>query len=162
MGALISFELTREFSKIGQNMPQHLFMSGFRAPQLPKSDLPIHRLPDEQFLEALSRFQGTPEAVLNNAELMAVFLPILRADFKLLETYFYPQDQPLNCPITALGCYDDPKVSITELEQWKNQTSQAFSLQLFQGGHFFVNQQTQAIVKLISETLLNFPVEISA
>lgn len=162
MGALISFELTRELARHQQRMPQHLFMSGFRSPQLPNQELPIHSLSDDLFLEALRRYQGTPETVLNNADFMAVYLPILRADFKLLETYFYRQDQPLNCPITVLGGYDDTKVSETELEQWQIQTNQEFALHLFSGGHFFINQQTEAIVQLISENLLQFSQQLTA
>ena len=162
MGALISFELTRKLAENQQTMPQHLFMSGFRSPQLPKADLPIHRLADDLFLEALRRYQGTPETVLRNSDLMAVFLPILRADFKLLETYFYHQDHPLNCPITVLGGCDDPKVSQAELEPWQMQTNQEFSLHLFPGGHFFINQETEAVMQLIAQTLLNFPEQITA
>ena len=162
MGALISFELTRELAKHQQRMPQHLFMSGFRSPQLPNADLPIHRLADQLFLDALRRYQGTPETVLNNSDLMAVYLPILRADFKLIETYFYRQDHPLNCPITVLGGCNDTKVSQAEIEQWQIQTNQQFTLHLLSGGHFFINQHTEIILQMIAQTLLNFSEQITA
>ncbi|BAZ48614.1 erythronolide synthase [Nostoc sp. NIES-4103] len=156
MGALIGFELARELHRCNWKMPDHLFMSGFRAPQITKSDLPIHRLPEYKFINALQRFQGIPESVLLNTELMQAFLPILRADFKLLETYFYRQDAALNCSITALGGTADPNVTQQELEQWREQTTSHFSLKLFAGGHFFLSQQANFIAQDISEKILGF------
>jgi len=37
----------------------------------------------------LRRLNGTPQAVLQDAELMQFFLPVLRADFAVCETYTY-------------------------------------------------------------------------
>ena len=162
MGSLISFELTRELAKTRQNLPQHLFMSGFRAPQIVNPDLPIHRLGDEQFLTALGHFQGTPETLLKNPDLMAAFLPILRADFKLLETYSYQQGQPLNCPITVFGGHNDAKVSADQLQQWQLQTNQDFVLHTLPGGHFFINQHTEKIMKIIGQSLREFPEQMTA
>ncbi len=53
---------------------------------------------------------GTPAAVLENAELLAMFLPVLRADFAMIEAY-HPRlslDAPsLSCPIWVAGGVDD-------------------------------------------------------
>ncbi|MBW4673439.1 MAG: acyltransferase domain-containing protein [Desmonostoc geniculatum HA4340-LM1] len=162
MGALIGFELTQELHRRNWEMPDHLFMSGFCAPQISKPDLPIHKLSEPKFIDALRRFQCTPESVLLHSELMQVFLPILRADFKLLETYFYRQNAALNCPITALGGAADPKVSQQELEQWRQQTISHFSLKLFAGGHLFLNQQANLLAQEICETLLNSSHQLTA
>ena len=70
MGGLVSFELTRLLRTEYGVSPVHLFVSGHRAPQVPDPDPPIHTLPESEFLQELRRFNGTPEAVLKNAELM--------------------------------------------------------------------------------------------
>jgi medium-chain acyl-[acyl-carrier-protein] hydrolase len=87
LGALISFELTRWLRRQKAPCPLQLFVSGSHAPHLPRPEPPIHQLPDEEFIEAFRRFNGTPQAVLEHAELMAVFLPLLRSDIRLYETY---------------------------------------------------------------------------
>ncbi len=76
MGALISFELARAMRRNGLPLPVALFVSGHRAPHLPSTRGPIHHLPDEQFLEALARYNGTPPVALENEELMALMIPI--------------------------------------------------------------------------------------
>ncbi len=89
MGALISFELTRQLRRLYGLVPLHLFVSAHRAPQLPDPDPPIHTLPEAEFMEELRCLNGTPKEVLEQPELMELMLPILRADFALCETYIY-------------------------------------------------------------------------
>jgi surfactin synthase thioesterase subunit len=48
VGALISFELTQYFYRIGYGLePVHLFISGHRAPQIPDLDPPTYHLPEQ-------------------------------------------------------------------------------------------------------------------
>ena len=77
----------------------------------------------------LRRLNGTPREVLEHEELMEIMLPVLRADFALYETYVYSPEPPLNCPISAFGGLQDRKVSHSDLEAWRDQTSASFSLQ---------------------------------
>src|SRR5581483_4354247 len=79
LGALISFELARALRRLNGPTPIHLFVSGCPAPQLPPTDPPIHQMPDVEFVQALRRFNGTSEKILQNAELLFVLLPFLRA-----------------------------------------------------------------------------------
>lgn len=164
LGALISFELTRELRRQNWPVPVHLFISGSRAPQIPDLDLPIHRLPEPKFLESLRRLNGIPEEVLQNPDLMQLFLPVLRSDFAILETYFYSTQEPLDCPIFAFGGMEDRKVSQEALAVWRDQTCGEFRLQRFPGDHFFLhsNQQpllqtiAQEIQKLVLKPVLNY------
>jgi medium-chain acyl-[acyl-carrier-protein] hydrolase len=71
---------------------------------------------------------------------MEVMLPILRADFALYETYLYSNEPPLNCPISAFGGVQDRRVSASDLEAWRSQTSASFSLRMFPRDHFFLKE----------------------
>ena len=153
MGALLSFELARELRRRNWSCPIHLFVSGSRAPQLPNPEPPIHRLPELKFQEKLNRLNGTPKEILQNAELMQLFLPALRADFAMLETYFYENEQPFDCPITAFGGLQDSKISREEIAAWRQQTHRDFTLQMFSGDHFFLNVEESALVQTISQKL---------
>lgn len=153
MGALLSFELIRRLRRNDNLLPLHLFVSGRHAPQIPDSNSPIHALPEPAFLEELRRYNGTPQAVLENAELMQLLLPILRADFAAIETYVYTSEPPLACPITAIGGLQDPEASCEELEAWHKQTSAAFSLQMFPGDHFFLHSAQPQLLQFLSQEL---------
>jgi medium-chain acyl-[acyl-carrier-protein] hydrolase len=154
LGALICFELVRQFRQQGYSIPSHLFVSGRHAPQIPNPNGFIHNLPHDQLIEELRHYAGTPEVVLQNAELMALFLPILRADLAMNETYTYVSEPPFNCPISAYGGLADQKVSAANLEAWQNQTAAAFNLQLFPGGHFFWKTESEDLLQSISQQLL--------
>jgi len=156
MGALICFELTRALRRNGHLPgPVRLLVSGHRAPQLPALRSPIHHVSDLQFVEELRHFNGTPEAVLQHAELLQLLLPLLRADFALCETYAYTQEQLLTCPISAFGGLQDEDVPHSSLQAWCEQTSGAFKVRFFAGDHFFLYPEQANLLAALSQDLLN-------
>lgn len=157
MGALIAFELTRLLRREYGLIPVHLFVSGRDAPQIkafhqPES-VPTYALPEHEFLEKLRLLSGTPNTVLENAELMQLIIPILRADWEVSETYVYTPEPLLECPITAFGGLQDPVTSHDELEAWREQTSVNFSLHMFPGNHFFLNTAQPLLLRVIARSL---------
>ena len=161
MGALLAFELAREFRQRKWPLPNHLFVSGYRAPQLPDLTLPIHHLPETNFIEALQKFQGMPPSLLHSPALLTPYLPQLRADFKLLETYIYTNEEPLDCPITAFRGTLDSIVSSAALSAWQNQTSHDFQQQTFPGDHFFLQTDPQSLIDAISAKLSTATLPVS-
>lgn len=151
LGALISFELARQLRQQHDKSPAHLFVSAYRAPQIPNPDPPIHQLPQAEFVKSLRHLKGTPEAVLQNAELMELFLPILRADFAVHETYVYTSDAPLDCPISAFGGLLDDKTDRHHLAAWHEQTCKAFQLRMFPGDHFFLHSVQKLLLRAVSQ-----------
>lgn len=154
MGALISFELTRQLQRQGGPMPVQLFLSGHRAPQLPKEDDPIFHLPEPEFVEELRRLNGTPDQVLQNEELMKLMIPILRADFELCDTYQYTQVAPLPVPITAYGGLQDVEVSRDQLSGWREQTSGQFTMRMFPGDHFYLHSARALLMQTLAQDLM--------
>jgi medium-chain acyl-[acyl-carrier-protein] hydrolase len=153
MGALISFELARHLRSLNQPIPMQLFISGRPAPQIPDPDPPTFHLSDPEFIEELRRMQGTPEAVLQNPELMALLLPLLRADFELCQTYHYQHEPPLDCPFFVFGGFDDTDVTQENLVAWCTQTHYPMRLQMFSGDHFFLLNSQQELLNIISQQL---------
>ncbi|MBP2645992.1 MAG: Oleoyl-(acyl-carrier-protein) hydrolase [Firmicutes bacterium] len=152
LGALISFELVRRLLKRGVS-PIHLFISGYRAPVIARRKPPMHLLPDAEFVERLRDYNGTPEAVLANSELMRVLLPTLRADFALHETYVYSPAVPLSCPISAYGGMEDPEVKYKDLILWEAQTIGNFKVHMFPGNHFYIHNNRKELASSIIKDL---------
>ncbi|MEB3214879.1 MAG: thioesterase II family protein [Nostocales cyanobacterium 94392] len=153
MGGLLSFELARHLRKEYGKQPVHLFVSASRAPHVLSPKPPIHALPETEFLEELCRLNGTPASVLENTELMQILIPILRADFTVLETYVYTQEPPLECPIAAFGGLEDQEVTLEELKGWRSQTQSSFKLQMFSGDHFFIHSAQSLLLENLSQYL---------
>ena len=153
MGALISFELARQLRAQQEPEPMHLFLSGRRAPQIRDRNPLIHTLPEPEFLEELRQLNGTPKVVLENSELMQLFLPILQADFSICGTYTYLEQPPLDCPISAFGGIEDSEETSDLIESWSAQTHSCFSLQMLPGDHFFVNTSQPLLIEMLSREL---------
>lgn len=154
MGAILAFEVTRRLRRRGLPRPRHLFVSGRSAPRVEVRDPPIHELPREEFIDALRRFSGTPEEVLQNRELMELVEPLLRADFSVSETYAYtPDAEPLAVPLTALGGVEDPDVPPEDLSPWREETTGPFQEHLLPGGHFFLDQHRREALAIVAREL---------
>jgi len=154
MGALIAFELSRQLRREANLSPVHLFVSSHRAPQLPDLDPPIHQLPEAEFVEKLRELNGTPEEVLQSAELMQLLIPVLRADFAVCDTYTYSAEAPLDCPFSVFGGLQDKEVSRDNLLVWQEQTRSTCALRLYPGDHFFLHQAQPLLLKAIRQDLL--------
>jgi medium-chain acyl-[acyl-carrier-protein] hydrolase len=156
MGGLISFELARYFCQTDESpAPFHLFVSGRSAPQLPDLEPPSHDLPEPEFIEELRRLKGTPEKILQNAELLRLLLPLLRADFSLCETYRYTQGKPIPCPISAFGGLYDLDVTREAIGAWRTQTSEQFKMRFFDGDHFFIHKEQTSLLQSLTRDLFS-------
>ncbi|MEO1429654.1 MAG: thioesterase II family protein [Cyanobacteria bacterium J06633_8] len=153
MGSIVCFEVAHLLQQKYGLSPLHLFVSGRSAPQIPMDNKLIHKLPEAAFIEELRRLNGTPEAVLENTELMQLLLPILRADFALVENYVYIPKPSLGCPISAFGGLQDSKVRSVNLGAWLQHTTSHFSMQMFPGDHFFLHSAEPLLLKYLSQKL---------
>ncbi len=83
MGALIAYELVRRLRARGGPLPVHVFVSARRTPHIVGPEAPIRGLREPEFVNQLvRRYNGIPPAVLREPDLMGLFLPILRSDFR--------------------------------------------------------------------------------
>jgi medium-chain acyl-[acyl-carrier-protein] hydrolase len=154
LGALIAFELARAMRRTGRPDPTHLFVSAHRAPQLPREEPTIHDADDDVFAAGIETLRGTPPELLANEELMQLIRPVLRADFALAETYEYSDEPPLRCPISAFGGLGDHVTGRSKLEPWRAQTSSDFLLRMILGGHFFVTEARDLVLRAVFQDLM--------
>ncbi len=156
MGTLISFELARQLRRQNAPTPVHLFVAGHRAPQLPDPDPPTYHLPEADFVDSLRRFNGTPDIVLQNAELMRLMLPALRADMIISETYKYTPEEPLDCSISSFCGMQDSEASYDSMQAWREQTRSSFRIRLLPGDHFFLRTYQSLLLQAISQDITKF------
>lgn len=153
MGGIISFELARRLRSERGIEPEHLFISGRRSPRVPRRDPYIHDLPDAEFVTEVEQFNGTPRDILEHAELMAILIPMLRADFAVCHSYNYVPGEPLSCPVTVLGGIRDETTTRQEVEDWREETTGDCHVHMLDGDHFFINRQQAEILPIIAKAL---------
>lgn len=148
MGAKIAYELAAELQESGHCV-KNLFVSACPCPgDFPKRT--ISNLSDDDFIIELNRFNGTPKEILEDREVLDFFLPMLRADFGIVEKYADTRGIRLNCPIVGFCGDDDSISSPAELLKWEQYTNASFSYHVFKGDHFFIKNYEKDIIDILT------------
>lgn len=155
LGSLVAFELARELRRVRAPQPTHLFASASTAPHLMWTSSGeqrenIHRLSDEALVEYLIGLGNMPAELVADREALAAWLPVLRADFEMADTYVYTEASRLSIPITAFGGRQDTTVSTAQLRAWAAETTRSFSLRMLDGGHHY-HMDAEARRELLGE-----------
>jgi surfactin synthase thioesterase subunit len=151
MGALLAYGMAQRWRALRAPLPLALFVSG--------SPAPAHRDParfagrdhDDALVADLRRLGGTPEAVFESAELLRLTLDALRADYRVCASFRPAAAPPLPLPLHALaGRQDD--FPAEHLQAWRHETGARFTLDWFDGGHFFLRaHEAPLIAALVRE-----------
>jgi surfactin synthase thioesterase subunit len=151
MGAIVGYEVCRRLERSGGE-PIGLFASGRRAPSADVAGT-VHLRDDAGLLAALIELSGTESAVLGEAELLQLILPAVRGDYRAVETYRHGPGPELGCPITVLVGDSDPVTSLEQAQAWTGHTTAGFRMDVFPGGHFYLNAETERVAKTIRRDL---------
>lgn len=150
MGAVVAHELVLALQKKGLPAPQLLAVSAREAPQFHQPGT-LHQQQDQALCEALLRLEGTDPALLAMKEIRQLILPSVRADYRLIETWQLSSAEPLACPIAAFVGNRDPELNVLQAEGWAEWTTAAFTLDRFEGGHFYFSDDPQAVIGRLRE-----------
>lgn len=157
MGALISFGLTQQLRKQGHPLPEQLFVSAYRAPQIPNREV-LHTLSDAALVRKVLEMNGTQRAIFENEEMRRLLLPVMRADFSVCETYVHRTVEPLEQPITVFGGLQDDRAPRAVLEPWSELTNKKFRVAMLPGDHFYWRNAPQALWQQLKQEV---PVRIA-
>ena len=149
LGALLAYEVYQRLRRDSIARVERLVVSGMSAPHLLRHEDRIAHLPDEAFFARIKALDGIPQAVLARPQLVQLFLPILRADFRLFESYeFDPTHPPLDCQLIVCGGHEDATTSERGLAAWRELAGGSFEMRLFDGGHFFIEANASRVLDL--------------
>lgn len=157
MGGMISYQLCQKMREKNYQQPIHVFFSGRSAPHIKRPDEKRYHLMEEsKFKEEVINLGGTPPEFFEHPELLEVFLPVLKNDFKLSETAddHNGMINPLDSNISVFIGKDDD-LTTEQCNGWKMHTKKLCSVHYFDGGHFFLHEKTEQMVGIINYTLLN-------
>lgn len=152
LGAAVAFEVARELGRRG-TPPVHLVTSASAAPDLREA---LHVPADDDALvdEVDRRYGGIPAEVRAVPELIAYFLPLLRADLQLAAGYTYRPAPPLGVPLTVFAGDRDTTVPAGTLSGWSRHTSADCESHRLTGGHFCLRDNEDPVLDVIRRRLL--------
>lgn len=135
MGALLGYLICQKLQEEKLPMPEKLVVSGKKSPNIPRENKIAH-LPDEEFWNQIIALGGIPDEMKNSPELIEYYLPILRHDLKLTESYQYQKKPKLNIPIDVF--YGSEEAHEDDLAGWRDETTHEVTITQLEGNHFFI------------------------
>ncbi|MEM7185357.1 MAG: alpha/beta fold hydrolase [Bacteroidota bacterium] len=154
MGASLGLYVAHEMEKSG-DIPLHLIVSGNAGPGAAANSpdytpKPLRYLMDDEgFKKELRVLGGVSEEVLENDELYQFFVPIIKADFEVIEKQNQlPTDLKLHTSIYAMMGSEEELSS--QIRNWKRFTALAFQFKIFEGHHFFINDYPREVAQIIN------------
>ncbi|MEU0203847.1 MULTISPECIES: alpha/beta fold hydrolase [unclassified Streptomyces] len=152
MGALVAFEVARRIESSGGSV-RHLFLSGRRAPSCTRNDETIHLLGEAELLATVVAMGGTDQRLLESEEMRSLVLTPLRSDYRAVETYRGTVTAAVRCPVTVLTGADDETTTVEEARAWRRHTSGPCEVRVFPGGHFYLNERRDEVLRVLTDTL---------
>lgn len=152
LGALLCYEFVKSIHKFYNVFPKHMFVSAAKAPHLPFRMKKLSHLSDNELIEEISIYGEIDKTLKENSQILSMFLPVFRSDFSIGENYFYEETPPRSFDITAFYGENDSTVREEEINAWKKHTVGHFKSISFEGGHFFIKDKQDEILKEIEKT----------
>ncbi|MCL1937563.1 MAG: alpha/beta fold hydrolase [Candidatus Azobacteroides sp.] len=155
MGAILAYEVLHSLLDAGFPMPVHAFLSGKNAPHY-KMRNTIHQFDDAKLIKEVAKMGGIEAQFFENPTLAKIYLPILRNDITIIETYRCKKKERRLLPIDISYFFskDDTLIDFSYVKQWADYIEGSFRIYYFMGGHFFMLEHKEEIIGIIQQTLL--------
>jgi len=148
VGAMIAYELAARLTAAGQP-PRRLLLAACRAPHVPSYLPAVSDRPEAEFVAELRRIGATPAEVLAEERLLALLLPMLRADIALAETWPPAPPQRVTSPLAVIAGDDDPIAPLDAVRSWSSYAAAGFRAHAVPGGHFFMSPPAPGFFEIV-------------
>ncbi|MBC9913418.1 thioesterase II family protein [Chitinophaga varians] len=154
LGGALVYQLAKRMKTLGLPAPVHIFFSGKGAPHIRRVEKKAyHLMSDARFAEELINLGGTPPEFFEQPGLMEFFMPLLRNDFRLAHEAGPDENiVSFDHDITVFLGKEEDFIE-EQRDGWKLYTKGHCHIHYFPGGHFFLQQETAAVLELINTTL---------
>ncbi|SPM30401.1 Surfactin synthase thioesterase subunit, partial [Mycobacterium terramassiliense] len=143
MGGLVAFEVALRFQSAGHPIAA-LFVSSCAAPgHIRHKEL---QGSDHDILSLVARVAGTTPELLANDEFASRMMPTLQS-VRTIAGYTRPPEVTVSCPIHAFVGDNDVIVAQENMIAWSERTTDEFSIRVFPGDHFYLNNNLPALVR---------------
>jgi surfactin synthase thioesterase subunit len=160
LGAYLGLALAARLeSAAGQARCAVLFASANAAPSaavLPFDDSPLGTSDAEIFKIAQSSGGGVAPQFAENEQLRARIAALLRADFSLSHTFLGTSRQVVT-GADVIACYGTADIfTDSQVMAWSRHTSGGFEAHRFSGGHFYLEEEGDAVAGVIATVLARY------
>lgn len=150
LGAALAYEVALRLEQRALPL-ERLIVSAHPAPHRQRESS-LHQQTDDDLLEDIRRLSGgsTP---LDEPVMREVFMPMLRNDYRLIESYARGIPERVRAPVDVCFPLDDDEISESEVRAWQDVTPWMLGILLFRGGHFYLQEQYRELVERLLQRL---------
>jgi surfactin synthase thioesterase subunit len=148
MGAVVAFEFARIAERHGVDV-RELWVSASQAPGTVAASPPLPTTGRELLADVVD-LGGTDPRLLADEDFVDLLLRAVRADYEAFNRYSCAPDVRIRADIHVLGGSYDHRVDRDMLQRWDTHTDGVFTLLMFDGGHFYLNDHTDAVAELVN------------
>lgn len=156
LGGRVAFEVALALRDRKLPTPKRVFPSAAPTPDTPLPNWNVMELPESTFKDYLKSMGSIPQEVLNDAGMMSIFIPILRADFTIAATYQRAAGDAatIDAPLTVFVAKNDTICPAEMTALWNQFTRAGVRRVEFDAGHFFMGQEKDALIREMVRDLL--------
>lgn len=153
LGATMAYEVAHRLSHYGL-APERLFISAQPAPDRGRHTQ-WHLASDADLCSEVIRLSPTAQFVLHDPECRPLFLPLLRQDYRWIETYpgSSPAHPALRLPIEVFLPSQDTEITAEEAQAWQACSQEPVLIHVCAGDHFYLNPLRHEVVGRILKSL---------
>ncbi|QIV83947.1 thioesterase [Mycolicibacterium frederiksbergense] len=148
MGAVVAFEFARVAESKGVEISA-LWVSASEAPSTVAA-APSLPMAETEIIAEMVDLGGTDPQLLADDDFVELLLMAVRADYAAFNRYACDDDVRIAADIHTLGGRGDHRVSENMLRRWETHTDGAFTVSMFDGGHFYINDHTADVAELVN------------
>ena len=162
-GAILAYEACLKAKELYNSEPVYGLIASSEEPKFLGDSLVVfpEELGDakEDIVAHLSSLGIFDESVLRNDTFLSYYLPMLKADCRLLDTYKPKEYVKLNCDLDVLYGTQDTTVKKEKVVGWSDTTNGATRVEGVDAGHFFVDPMKEYVCDIINNNLLDLSQE---
>lgn len=153
MGGLLAFEVAHSLEVEGDKDLHRIFISGCSSPDSNNISSQLGNVKDEDFIKRIEKLGGIPQEVYEYSEIMDSFLKVLRQDIRIYDEYrIFNINKTIDKDIILLAGTED-QLCKNNLLTWNKYTSKNFECNMFEGGHFYLNDYISDIIGIIERAV---------
>lgn len=159
MGCLLGYELMKKLRENNLKLPLCTFFLGRGAPEHNRFKNKKSDLPQELFWDEIKKMGGMPNDFFDQKDLLEIFYPILKNDFRAIENYnYFKMDKPFSIPMNIIMGNEEigeqaEKTSIKEMKDWGNETDADCTFEILEGNHFFIHEKSKIIAQKMMQSI---------
>lgn len=138
MGGELLPHLYHKIIERGGTPPKGLIICGAEPPE----HLTLAATDEASLLTEMKKGGATSEEFFESPELVELFLPIVQADYRLLNSLVSQIPEPIDCELIVINGKEDAE-ALEHHEDWRSYTTAECSFFQVDGGHFFITENTE-------------------